>query len=348
MAKNKKIRYIEIAEKLMEDIRSGKYKAGEKIYSRAKLSAQFHISAVTAVRVQDYLVSRGYVRKVHGSGVFVNYDSNSLLMKLEKKNYPEIKRIIELRYIGNPMNDFASEFYQLIDEYIKTKKIEYQLKEYDYSEVSMNAINTLPLDPDAGYFIFSIGSLSISYSIGALINPCIHNVLLDGLMPETNCVLTDSFDGMEKIVDYAVETGCKRFIFAKNFVDSLGNLYNEERCYAGMYHCRRHGYECTVIDSASYNELIEVIGKSRMKTCVMFPQDEGAVRLKKLLKSKKKSNVLITGFDDYAGFEGTTESLTTIRINKRKMVETAIDILTGPHVIRKKIVRIPGDLIIRD
>jgi DNA-binding LacI/PurR family transcriptional regulator len=205
----------------------------------------------------------------------------------------------------------------------------------------------LPTDSETGYLVLSSGAQSIIYSISALINPTLHNVLVDNYIPGSNCVLTDSFDGMGKIVDYAVEAGCQRFIFAKSFVESLGNLYNEERAYAGVYHCRRHGYECAVIDS-SYEELLQAIAsKKQVKTCVMFSQDEGAYRLKKLLKGHKR-NVLVAGFDDYKGFEKSTMPLTTIRVNKFEMIKAAIEILTRPHVWRKKIIRIPGDLIIRE
>jgi DNA-binding LacI/PurR family transcriptional regulator len=58
--------------------------------------------------------------------------------------------------------------------------------------------------------------------------------------------------------------------------------------------------------------------------------------------------VLVAGFDDYKGFEKSTMPLTTIRVNKFEMIKAAIEILTRPHVWRKKIIRIPGDLIIRE
>jgi DNA-binding LacI/PurR family transcriptional regulator len=342
----KEIKYIKVAEELMEEILSGKFKAGEKLYSRAQIASKYGIGTATAVRVQDYLAHRGYVRKVHGSGIFVNYDKDSLPMKMEQRKYQNINRIIELRWHNTDKENFCKGFYEAINAKIQQVKIGYEQKLFGLSEISENAINTLPLDPNAGYLIVASGPLSIRYTISALINPNIHNVLIDNLLPGTNCVLSDSFDGMEKLVDYAIESHCKHFIFAKNFVSHLGDVYNEERCYAGVYHCRRHGHDCTVIDSGSYDELIEAINSSRQKTCVMFPQDEAAYRLKKLIKSDKKRDVIVTGFDDFPGFEKPTETIATIRIDKSQMVDTAIDILTAPHVFRKKIVRIPGKFLV--
>ena len=80
----------------------------------------------------------------------------------------------------------------------------------------------------------------------------------------------------------------------------------------------------------------------------MFPQDEPAYRLKKLIHGEKNNHVLVTGFDDFAGFETSDIPLTTIRVDQKGIAQASIEILCGKHIRRKKIVRIPGQLIVRD
>jgi DNA-binding LacI/PurR family transcriptional regulator len=348
VSNKRKIKYVEIAEDLMEDIRLGKFRAGEKLYSRSQLVEKYKIGAITAVRVQNYLANSNYVRKVHGGGIFVNYDKDSLPMKLEQRTYPKIKKIIELRLSAYTKDSFPNAFFGTIKKIVSEKKMPYQLHSYTPSEVSANSFNLLPIDYDAGYLVVGVGPMSMIYSISALINPRVHNVLIDSIIPGANCVLTDSFDGMGKLVDYAVESGCKRFIFAKNFAPHLGDIYNEERCYAALYHCRRHGYDCIVVDSGSYDELISAIKTDSVKTAVMFPQDEPACRLKTLIHGAKNIHILITGFDDFTGFETSVSPPTTVRIDQERIVQASIEILCGEHTYRKKIVRIPGHLIVRD
>ena len=344
----KKIKYIEIAEELMEEIRSGKFKAGDKLYSRSQLAAKYNIGAITAVRVQDYLADRSYVRKVHGGGIYVNYDKDSLSMKVERQEYPKIRKIIELRMGYSRRVNFSLPFFHAIDQIVAERKLSYQLHQYSVSEISEASFNTLDLDPDAGYLILGTGPLSMMYSAAALINPNVHNVLMDGIIPGCNCVLTDSFDGIGKIVDYAVESGVRNFVFAKNYARQLGDLYNEERTYAAQYHTRRRGFDCTVVESGSYDGLMELVKSSGEKTAFLFPQDEPACRFGHLLTTEQRKNILLAGFDDFPGFETALPRLVTIRPDQEKIVRTAIDILCGEHTYRKRIVRIPGTLIVKE
>ena len=341
----RKVKYIEIAEELMKEIRSGKFRAGEKLYSRSQLAEKYNIGAITAVRVQDYLAARSYVRKVHGGGIYVNYAPDSLAMKMERHEFPEIRKIIELRFGRLSMDSFSKRFFQAIDRNVRERKLSYHLHTYGLSEISETSLNNLDIDPEAGYLILFEGPLSMMYSIAALINPNVHNVLIDNIIPGSNCVLTDSFDGMGKVVDYAVESGCRRFVFAKNYAHHLGDLYNEERAWAAQYHLRRHGFECIILDTGSYNDLLRLLCPDR-KTAFLFPQDEPAIRFRCLLSEKQRKNVLITGFDDFSLVEKPFPGLVTIRPDTETIVRKAFDILCGPHTYRKQIVRIPGELVI--
>lgn len=340
------VKYIEIAEELKQEIISGKYKPGDKLYSRSQLAAKYRIGAITAVRVQNYLAQGGFIRKVPGGGIYVNYASDSLMMRLECGHRAKIRKIIELRFNSSREADnFPTRFYSEIENQIRKRNLPYQQRVFTASEVSENALNLIQPEPDAGYLVLFLGGLTSFYAGSLLLNPNIHSVLLDMIIPGSNCVLTDSFDGMRQIVDHAVGQGCREFIFAKNFQKSLGDLYNDERADAALYHCRRHGFECRIADSGSYNELVTLVSSGKEKAAVMFPQDEPALRLKRLLGKSRPKDLLITGFDNFAEFEKQTAEIPTIALDYGKMVENAFDILCGEPVFRKRVIRVPGRLI---
>jgi len=89
---------------------------------------------------------------------------------------------------------------------------------------------------------------------------------------------------------------------------------------------------------------------SSASTAILFPQDEPALRCKKiLLESEVRPLPLVMGFDDFAPMQNGLECLTTLRVNRAGIGAAAVDILqaTDDTNHRNRIVRIPGELIVR-
>lgn len=214
----------------------------------------------------------------------------------------------------------------------------------------MNSINMLPIDPEAGYIVLSAGPRTILHSALALLSPNVYNVLRDGIIPGCNCIISNSFDGMKKLVDYAASIWCERFIFAENFSVSPGDYYNSERREAAAWHCKRLNFRCETVSCGIYPDLLAVLrAHKERKTAVLFPQDEPALRFKTLMRSQpNRGKVLVTGFDDYSALEPGLEHLTTIRVDRRGMGRAGVELLAAPPGIRKRIIRLPGELMIRE
>ncbi len=345
---SKNIRYIQVAEELRLEIISGKFQPGDKFYSRSQLAARCGISEPTAVRVQNMLAKYGYIRKVVGGGCYVNFMTTPLASALETQQAGKISRIVEYRFGPGAAYEFPKRFYRALDSVFEKDPFPYTLKIYTPSEVSGNTLSACEIEPDTGYLVVSQGAITMLYCGHLLFNPTVHSVLVDSVVPGSDCVITDSFDGMEKIVDYVFSQGCRRVIFAKNFVKSLGDYYNEERAYGAVYHCRRHGKECTVVDSGSFDDLLNLIRSSKEKTAVIFPQDTEAVRLQQILEPNELKRLVVTGFDDCVEFGRPSGSLTTIAVDHEKIMETAVSLLREGSARRKRIVRVPGKLIVRN
>ncbi|HEX6968765.1 MAG TPA: winged helix-turn-helix domain-containing protein [Micromonosporaceae bacterium] len=64
--------YIRIADKIIEDIRSGRIQPGDQLPSIAALSAQFGVSTSTIQLVNVRLEALRVILKQQGKGIFVN------------------------------------------------------------------------------------------------------------------------------------------------------------------------------------------------------------------------------------------------------------------------------------
>ncbi len=73
---NKKPLYLQISDALRSEIKSGKYKSGEKLPSENMLARKFSVSRLTAREAMSVLVNEGLIEKYQGKGYFCkNYSS---------------------------------------------------------------------------------------------------------------------------------------------------------------------------------------------------------------------------------------------------------------------------------
>ncbi|MEV6691844.1 winged helix-turn-helix domain-containing protein [Micromonospora sp. NPDC051196] len=63
--------YIRISDEIIADVRSGKYKPGDKLPSIAQLCEQFRVSPSTIQLVNVRLEALGVIDRRQGKGVFV-------------------------------------------------------------------------------------------------------------------------------------------------------------------------------------------------------------------------------------------------------------------------------------
>lgn len=71
MESNYGLKYLQVAEELINRIETNKYSSGEPIPSERELIEEFNLSRITIRKAIEELVYKGYLEKVQGKGTFV-------------------------------------------------------------------------------------------------------------------------------------------------------------------------------------------------------------------------------------------------------------------------------------
>ena len=95
--------YLQMADRICDDILSGKYAAGERVPSVRELSVMLGVNANTVVRTYDTLTSDGIIQTRRGLGYFVTDDARDRILSVRRKRFmeeilPEVAR--QARLLG--------------------------------------------------------------------------------------------------------------------------------------------------------------------------------------------------------------------------------------------------------
>ena len=112
--------YLQIADRLMDEILLGKYPSGERIPSVREYAAIVEVNANTVVRSYDYLQSLNIIYNKRGLGYFTSDGAHDQILSSRRKAFlteamPEVFRQMELLEIS------TDEIAQLYQEYLKKK-----------------------------------------------------------------------------------------------------------------------------------------------------------------------------------------------------------------------------------
>lgn len=98
---NDKAIYIQIAERLCDEILAGKYKEDERIPSVREYAVFLEVNANTTVKSYDLLAGEGIIYNKRGLGYFVSAGAKKQIKKSRKKEFmkerlPELARQMTL------------------------------------------------------------------------------------------------------------------------------------------------------------------------------------------------------------------------------------------------------------
>lgn len=79
--------YIQIAERICDEVLAGKYGEDERIPSVREYAAIVEVNANTVMRSFDYLQSSEIIYNKRGIGYFVSPDAKSRILKARKKRF---------------------------------------------------------------------------------------------------------------------------------------------------------------------------------------------------------------------------------------------------------------------
>lgn len=306
-------RYEQIAEIISQEIRNGKFQVGERIYSRNEIVQKFQVSPVTATRVQNVLAKAGVIRKVRGGGIYTLPRKYSRLeSKLSRKKNWELKKIVYLKveFFKRKEPSYQTDYIGSLKKAAGKAGIEYCEYPIFSSEISEDLHSYFELEENTGYIVINTGTISSFYGAAALLDSSVRSVYVDGVITGSDSILADSFDAMRQMVEEMIRQGCRRFIYAENFVLDSAGIGVAERYRGALFHTQAHGMNLELIDTGSYDDLLSAVRKKDCKTAVMFPQDTPAGIFFRMLKREKISHVTVSGFDHYSILDNPPDILT--------------------------------------
>ena len=113
--------YLQIADRICDEILQGKYKEEERIPSVREYASTVEVNANTVVRSFDYLQGQDIIYNKRGLGYFVSLSGRERILKLRKEVFlrdelPEFFR--QLKTLNIPLKDVE----KMYKEYLKENK----------------------------------------------------------------------------------------------------------------------------------------------------------------------------------------------------------------------------------
>ena len=203
-------RYEQIAEIICQEIRNGKFKVGERLYSRNEIVQKFQVSPVTATRVQNVLSKAGVIRKVRGGGIYTLPRKYSRLeSKLDQKKSWTLKKIVYLKVVFSKekKTPYYVSYINALKNAAGKAGIEYCEYPISSSEISEDRHSYFELEENTGYIVVNNGTISTFYGAAALLDTSVRSVYVDGVITGSDSILADSFDAMRQMVDELIRQG---------------------------------------------------------------------------------------------------------------------------------------------
>ena len=102
--------YLQIAERIMDEILTGVYPANERIPSVREYGITLEVNVNTMVKVYDHLTSIGLIYNKRGLGYFVNPGAKQTIHNIRKEEFieeaiPEIAR--SMQTLGITVNELT-------------------------------------------------------------------------------------------------------------------------------------------------------------------------------------------------------------------------------------------------
>ena len=113
--------YLQIADRICDEILQGKYKEEERIPSVREYASTVEVNANTVVRSFDYLQSQDIIYNKRGLGYFVHTGARERILELRKEVFlrdelPEFFR--QIKTLDIPLKDVE----KMYKEYLKENK----------------------------------------------------------------------------------------------------------------------------------------------------------------------------------------------------------------------------------
>lgn len=118
---NNKAIYLQIADKICDDVLLGLYPQGDRLPSVREYAASVQVNANTVMRTYDHLLSLGVIYNKRGIGFFVADDAAEKVTEMRRRSFldSEIKEVFHQLWLLGVAPDELKEMY---GRYCETNK----------------------------------------------------------------------------------------------------------------------------------------------------------------------------------------------------------------------------------
>ena len=119
--KESKAIYLQIAERICDEVLLGQYRKEERIPSVREYAAVVEVNANTVMRSYDYLQTQGVIYNKRGIGYFVSADARELIFSLRKEYFMKEESDYFFRQLSM-LGISAEELADMYRQFIKKQK----------------------------------------------------------------------------------------------------------------------------------------------------------------------------------------------------------------------------------
>lgn len=332
-----KKKYVQVAEEVLKEIQKGTWKEGEAIPTVRKLAEMFQVSPQTANKATSHLVGLGVLSSRQGSGSVVTANragngSNTIAMLIDKARSSYVRGINDaVSYHGK---ELYLSYIHLLEELGYTPK----LLIYDKSDYEIPMDKRKQLENTSGLLVQ--GTLPDCY-IKYINEINLPSVLLNRRAETTvegrfGSIVFDQ-SGLEQLSAYIASLGHKKVLYAFSNEFEITTVYTNrlEGFSKGFTPIVRQkdpevlefSFQAGEIDEAHrLKSLIEEEGYS----AIICYNDITALRIYDLLHQARiriPDQVSVCGYDDLFMAAMAVPPLTTVKIDRRKFIDQAIELL---------------------
>lgn len=345
--------YMQIYEKLLDQIKDGTYRSGELLPSERELSTLFEVDRLTVRRSLELMVNEGLIEKKAGLGTWVKPTPPRLNGQVTSRNIVFVlpQSISRIDRITEPC--ISSLFYS----------IEKELGQADFQLIytTLSDDDRLPaLQEDsrlAGIMFVSQMPKRILEAAKELSLPAVVVNYYDEYFPS---ILSDREKGAQEVVRHLIDLGHRRFAFISGIPSYLSSQHSLE------------GYKRALVDAdldlksqiyqegdwtfdGGYRAMKNILERQELLPSAVFACNDmtalGVIEAIREADLSVPADISVAGFDDVEQSRQFNPKLTTVRVDIDLMAKAACQKLLftieSAEVHSVKIM-VPVSLVVRE
>ena len=318
--------YIVLIDRIEDEIKSGVFKPGDKMYGIGTMCKKYGVSMTTAVRGVNILKERGVLHAIPRKGTYVKGISRVSIQAVEIQPLKRVRVISSQKSLtGLP---FSTDIYQGITQ--ACGKYNLPLLSEHVSDDDLLGLNKLSFTPhqEEGVIVLSgMPNLTQQLLLGT---KKLRRVLVDSTLPNVPCVLNDNFGGMHQIVEYLQKKGHTHIALSGGVVQSPNTNNENERREAFQVLSKMLNLQGDLLEQRSVPELVEYLRTGPRPTAIIFTRDDPAMEFIKAAGAagiRVPDDISVVGFDDQSLLGYSTSELSTCHVDCVTMGARAVECL---------------------